>query len=100
MSIVSRLHYVPQVLRQLTADGIISRELFPDVPPRTEYSVWFTASSAYNAAIPATSDALKQPIHFFKTSFGLILSNLSIILIMSMTSHIGAGCSREDFRER
>ena len=28
-----------QVLRQLTADGIISRELFPDVPPRTEYSV-------------------------------------------------------------
>lgn len=28
-----------QVLRQLTADGIISRKLFPDVPPRTEYSV-------------------------------------------------------------
>ena len=28
-----------QVLRQLTTDGIISRELFPDVPPRTEYSV-------------------------------------------------------------
>ncbi len=28
-----------QVLRQLTADGIIRRELFPDVPPRTEYSV-------------------------------------------------------------
>lgn len=28
-----------QVLRQLTADGIIHRELFPDVPPRTEYSV-------------------------------------------------------------
>ena len=27
------------VLRQLTADGIIRRELFPDVPPRTEYSV-------------------------------------------------------------
>ena len=28
-----------QVLRQLTTDGIISRELFPDVSPRTEYSV-------------------------------------------------------------
>lgn len=28
-----------QVLRQLTADGIIRRELFPDVPPRTEYSL-------------------------------------------------------------
>ncbi len=30
-----------QVLRQLTADGIIRRGLFPDVPPRPEYS--FTA---------------------------------------------------------
>ena len=28
-----------QVLRQLAADGIIRRELFPDVPPRAEYSV-------------------------------------------------------------
>ena len=28
-----------QVLRQLTVDGIIRRELFADVPPRTEYSV-------------------------------------------------------------
>jgi len=28
-----------QVLRQLAADGIIRRELFQDVPPRTEYSV-------------------------------------------------------------
>lgn len=28
-----------QVLRQLTTDGIIRRELFPDVPPRTEYSI-------------------------------------------------------------
>lgn len=28
-----------QVLRQLTADGIIRRGLFPDVPPRTEYSL-------------------------------------------------------------
>ena len=28
-----------QVLRQLTADGLIRRELFADVPPRTEYSV-------------------------------------------------------------
>ena len=28
-----------QVIRQLTTDGIISRELFHDVPPRTEYTV-------------------------------------------------------------
>ncbi len=28
-----------QVLHQLAIDGIIRRELFPDVPPRTEYSV-------------------------------------------------------------
>lgn len=28
-----------QVLKQLTADGIIRRELFPDVPPRVEYSI-------------------------------------------------------------
>lgn len=28
-----------QCLKQLTHDGIIQRELFPDVPPRVEYSV-------------------------------------------------------------
>lgn len=28
-----------QVLKQLTKDGIIKRQLFPDVPPRVEYSV-------------------------------------------------------------
>lgn len=28
-----------QVLRQLTTDGIIHRQLFPDVPPRVEYSI-------------------------------------------------------------
>ncbi len=28
-----------QVLKHLTIDGIIQRELFPDVPPRVEYSV-------------------------------------------------------------
>ncbi len=28
-----------QVLKQLTVDGIIKRELFSDVPPRVEYSV-------------------------------------------------------------
>ncbi len=28
-----------QVLKQLTVDGIIRRELFPDVPPRVEYTV-------------------------------------------------------------
>ena len=28
-----------QVLRQLTTDGIIERRLYPDVPPRVEYSV-------------------------------------------------------------
>lgn len=28
-----------QVLKQLTVDGIISRELFADVPPRVEYAL-------------------------------------------------------------
>lgn len=28
-----------QVLKQLTTDGLIRRQLFPDVPPKTEYSV-------------------------------------------------------------
>lgn len=28
-----------QVLRQLYTDGILNRRLYPDVPPRTEYSV-------------------------------------------------------------
>lgn len=28
-----------QVLKQLTTDGIIERRLFPDVPPRVEYSL-------------------------------------------------------------
>lgn len=28
-----------QVLRQLVTDGIIRRQLYPDVPPRVEYSV-------------------------------------------------------------
>lgn len=28
-----------QVLKQLVTDGIIRRELYPDVPPRVEYSV-------------------------------------------------------------
>lgn len=28
-----------QVLRQLTTDGIIDRRLFPDVPPRVEYTI-------------------------------------------------------------
>lgn len=28
-----------QVLKQLTSDGIIERKLYPDVPPRVEYSV-------------------------------------------------------------
>ncbi len=27
-----------QALKQLTVDGLIRRELFPDVPPRVEYS--------------------------------------------------------------
>ncbi len=28
-----------QILKQLTTDGLINRKLFPDVPPRVEYSV-------------------------------------------------------------
>lgn len=30
---------LPQVLKQLTTDGIIERQLYPDVPPRVEYSI-------------------------------------------------------------
>ena len=28
-----------QVLKQLTTDGIIERQLYPDVPPRVEYTI-------------------------------------------------------------
>ena len=28
-----------QVLKQLTTDGILDRQLYPDVPPRVEYSI-------------------------------------------------------------
>lgn len=28
-----------QVLKQLTTDGIVERQLYPDVPPRVEYSI-------------------------------------------------------------
>jgi len=28
-----------QVLKQLTTDGIIKRQIYPDVPPRVEYSI-------------------------------------------------------------
>lgn len=30
-----------QVLKQLTTDGIIERQLYPDVPPRVEYSITY-----------------------------------------------------------
>lgn len=30
-----------QVLKQLTTDGIIKRHLYPDVPPRVEYSITY-----------------------------------------------------------
>lgn len=33
------LGVLSQVLKQLTTDGIIERQLYPDVPPRVEYSI-------------------------------------------------------------
>ncbi len=56
-----------QVLRQLTADGIIRRELFPDVPPRTEYSV----SDFGKTLLPHVEDLL----NWGRDNFDTIMSN-------------------------
>lgn len=56
-----------QVLRQLTADGIIRRELFPDVPPRTEYSL-----TALGQTLLPHVEAL---INWGRDNFDTIMSN-------------------------
>lgn len=56
-----------QVLRQLTADGIIRRELFPDVPPRTEYSL-----TALGQTLLPHVEAL---ISWGRDNFNTIMSN-------------------------
>ncbi|HBY16319.1 MAG TPA: transcriptional regulator [Porphyromonadaceae bacterium] len=56
-----------QVLRQLTTDGIIRRELFPDVPPRTEYSV----SDFGKTLLPHVEDLL----NWGRDNFDTIMSN-------------------------
>lgn len=56
-----------QVLRQLTTDGIIRRELFPDVPPRAEYSV----SDFGKTLLPHVEDLL----NWGRDNFDTIMSN-------------------------
>ncbi len=56
-----------QVLRQLTTDGIIRRELFADVPPRTEYSV----TEFGNTLLPH----VRALIDWGRANFDQIMSN-------------------------
>lgn len=56
-----------QVLRQLTTDGIINRRLFPDVPPRVEYTV----SDLGRSLLPHV-EAL---INWGQANFGQIMIN-------------------------
>lgn len=62
-----------QVLRQLTTDGLIHRELFPDVPPRTEYSV----TELGNTLLPHVNALIK----WGQDNFEKILSNRQSINI-------------------
>ncbi|MFC4877576.1 winged helix-turn-helix transcriptional regulator [Microbulbifer halophilus] len=42
-------------LRQLEADGIVNREVFPEVPPRVEYSL-----TAFGTTLAPILEAMKQ----------------------------------------
>jgi DNA-binding HxlR family transcriptional regulator len=42
-------------LRELEADGIVSREVFPEVPPRVEYSL-----TEYGESLRSATDAMCQ----------------------------------------
>lgn len=56
-----------QVLKQLTNDGIISRRLFPDVPPHVEYTI-----SDFGKTLLPHVEAL---IHWGQTNFDQIMAN-------------------------
>lgn len=56
-----------QVLKQLTTDGIIDRKLFPDVPPRVEYTV----SGFGKTLLPH----VKALIDWGQTNFDRIMTN-------------------------
>lgn len=56
-----------QVLKQLTNDGIIDRQLFPDVPPRVEYTI-----SDFGKTLLPHVEAL---INWGRTNFDQIMAN-------------------------
>lgn len=56
-----------QVLKQLTNDGIIDRQLFPDVPPRVEYAI-----SDFGRTLLPHVEAL---INWGRTNFDQIMAN-------------------------
>lgn len=56
-----------QVLKQLTTDGIIQRKLFPDVPPRVEYSL----SELGNTLLPS----IESLINWGRENFDRIIEN-------------------------
>ena len=56
-----------QVLRQLYTDGILDRQLYPDVPPRVEYSV----SDFGKTLLPH----VKALINWGRENFDQIMSN-------------------------
>lgn len=56
-----------QVLKQLTNDGIIDRQLFPDVPPRVEYAI-----SDFGKTLLPHVEAL---INWGRTNFDQIMAN-------------------------
>lgn len=56
-----------QVLRQLYIDGILDRQLYPDVPPRVEYSV----SDFGKTLLPH----VKALINWGRENFDQIMSN-------------------------
>lgn len=58
-----------QVLKQLTADGIIERHLYPEIPPRVEYSL-----SSLGATLLPLVQAL---IEWGRENFDCIMLNRS-----------------------
>lgn len=56
-----------QVLKQLTVDGILQRNLFPDVPPRVEYSI----TDLGRTLIPCIEDLM----NWGKENFEKIMQN-------------------------